>query len=58
MPRATTEPRPTPEAFLAAYPPQVQLIADRLRLLITATVPEIDEAVYVSWQLIPKPSVS
>jgi hypothetical protein len=45
-------PRPTPEAFLAAYPPQVQAIATRLRQLITTTVPEVDEAVYVGWQLI------
>jgi hypothetical protein len=44
--------RPTPEQFLAAYPPAIQALADQLRALISRTIPNVDEAVYPGWRLI------
>jgi hypothetical protein len=44
--------RPTPEQFLAAFPPAIQALADQLRALVKQTVPNVDEAVYVGWHLI------
>lgn len=42
----------TPEEFLAHFPPEVQDLAQRLRLLVRETLPEAREAVYAGWQLI------
>jgi hypothetical protein len=44
--------RPTPEQFLAAFPPTIQALADQLRVLVRRTVPNVDEAVYPGWRLI------
>jgi hypothetical protein len=44
--------RPTPEQFLAAFPPQIRALADQLRQLIKQTIPNIAEAVYPGWKLI------
>jgi hypothetical protein len=41
-----------PEAFLANYSLHVQAIANALRQLVKATVPEVQERVAVGWQLI------
>jgi hypothetical protein len=49
--RQSTE-RPTPEQFLAAFPPAVQEIAQRLRELVVSAVPNVSEAVYPGWRLI------
>src|SRR5262245_29854541 len=49
---AQTSGRPSPEQFLAAYPPAIQALADHLRALIKRTIPNVDEAVYVGWRLI------
>src|SRR5262245_62157391 len=39
--------RPTPQQFLAAFPPAIQAQADQLRALVKRAVPNVDEAVYV-----------
>jgi hypothetical protein len=44
--------RPSPEQFLAAFPPAIQALADQLRVLVKRTIPHVDEAVYVGWRLI------
>jgi hypothetical protein len=44
--------RPTPEEFLADYPPQIQEMANALRRLVLDSVPNVTEAVYVGWRLI------
>ena len=44
--------RPSPEQFLAAFPPQIRTLANQLRALVTQTVPDVDEAVYTGWRLI------
>jgi len=49
---APTSERPTPEQFLAAFPPAIQALADQLRALIRRTIPNVDEAVYPGWRLI------
>lgn len=41
-----------PEAFLAHYSPDVQAIANALRQLVKATIPEVQEQVKLGWQLI------
>ena len=43
---------PTPEAFLAQFPPDMQALAEALRDLVRETVPEADMQVYVGWQVI------
>ncbi|HEU5103040.1 MAG TPA: DUF1801 domain-containing protein [Roseiflexaceae bacterium] len=48
----TTKERPTPEQFLAAFPDEIQSIAEQLRQLIKQTNPNISEAVYLGWKLI------
>jgi hypothetical protein len=50
--RTQTSSRPTPEEFLAAFPPAIQALAEQLRTLVKRTVPNADEAVYVGWHLI------
>jgi hypothetical protein len=47
-----TSERPTPEQFLAAFPPAIQALAEQLRALVKRTIPHVDEAVYVGWHLI------
>ena len=47
-----TSGRPTPEQFLAAFPPAIQALADQLRTLVKRTIPNADEAVYLGWRLI------
>jgi hypothetical protein len=49
---AQTRGRPSPEQFLATFPPAIQALADQLRTLIKQTIPNVDEAVYVGWRLI------
>jgi len=49
--RQTPE-RPSPEQFLATFPPEICALANQLRALVTRTVPEVDEAVYTGWRLI------
>jgi hypothetical protein len=44
--------RPTPEQFLATFPPTIQTLAQQLCALVKRTVPNVDEAVYVGWHLI------
>lgn len=41
-----------PEALLAGYPPPMRAIADELRGIVTATVPDAIERVRSGWQLI------
>jgi len=43
---------PTPEQFLAAFPPEIHALAEQLRQLITQTIPNNNEAVYPGWKLI------
>lgn len=40
----------TPEQFLAAYPPAMRAIAERLRRLVRETVPTASEHVYPGWK--------
>ncbi len=44
--------KPSPEEFLAAFQPEVQMLANELRALVKETVPKITEAVYPGWKLI------
>ena len=44
--------RPTPEQFLSGFPPHIQKLAQRLRQIVTHTVPKATEAVYPGWKLI------
>lgn len=48
----TTKDSPTVEQFLAAFPAEVQAIAEQLRQLIKQTIPNTSEAVYPGWKLI------
>jgi hypothetical protein len=50
--RRQTPDRPTPEQFLAAFPPEIRALANQLRVLVTRTVLDVDEAVYTGWRLI------
>jgi hypothetical protein len=50
--RTQTPDRPSPEQFLATFPPEICALAHQLRALVTRTVPEVDEAVYTGWRLI------
>jgi hypothetical protein len=44
--------KPTPEEFLSVFPPEIQRLANELRVLVKETVPNVKEAVYTGWQLI------
>ena len=44
--------KPTPDEFLAAFPPEIQRLANELRTLVTETIPNVKEAVYTGWKLI------
>jgi hypothetical protein len=52
MPSTKQRDTVTPEAFLANYSPEVQAVANALRQLVKATVPEVQERVALGWQLI------
>ena len=41
-----------PELFLSAYPPEIRVIADRLRDIVHEAVPEALERVRTGWRLI------
>jgi hypothetical protein len=47
-----TKERPTPEQFLATFPPEIHELADQLRQLIKQAIPNTAEAVYPGWKLI------
>jgi hypothetical protein len=49
---AEGEVAPSAEEFLAAYPAQIQVLAEALRRLIRRSVPEAIERVAVGWRLI------
>jgi hypothetical protein len=49
---AIVKDQPTPEQFLATFPPEIQALAEQLRQLIKQTIPTISEAVYPGWKLI------
>lgn len=42
----------TPEAFLAGYSRDVQIITNVLRQLVKATIPDVQERVALGWQLV------
>jgi hypothetical protein len=42
----------SPEAFLATYPAAMAALAETLRQLVKASVPNVAEAVYPGWKLI------
>jgi hypothetical protein len=44
--------KPTPEEFLSVFPPEIQRLANELRVLVKETVPNVKEAVYTGWKLI------
>jgi hypothetical protein len=44
--------KPTPEEFLASFPPEIQFLANQLRTLVKETIPNVKEAVYTGWKLI------
>ena len=46
-----TDPIP-PEAFLADFSPPIRELADRLRAIVVATVPDVAERVRPGWRLI------
>ncbi|MFN8472935.1 MAG: DUF1801 domain-containing protein [Anaerolineae bacterium] len=52
QPKKPKTPRPTPEEFLAEFPADVQALANTLRSLVKATIPDVQEAVYTGWRLI------
>jgi hypothetical protein len=52
MPSTKQRDTVTPEVFLARYSPDIQTIANALRQLVKATVPEVQERVALGWQLI------
>lgn len=44
--------KPSPEEFLATFPPEIQVLANELRALVKETVPNVKEAVYTGWKLV------
>ena len=44
--------KPSPEQFLSSFPPEIQSLANELRLLVKETVPNVKEAVYTGWKLV------
>ena len=44
--------KPSPEEFLATFPPEVQALANEMRALVKETIPNVKEAVYTGWKLI------
>lgn len=52
MPSTRKSDSVTPEAFLAGYSRDVQVIANALRQLVKATIPDVQERVALGWQLI------
>jgi len=51
MPSTRQRDTVTREEFLGSYSPGVQAIANALRQLVKATVPEVHERVALGWQL-------
>jgi len=43
---------PPPEALLEAYPPPIRALAEQLRALVTASVPEAFERVRSGWRIV------
>jgi len=52
MPSTKQRDTVTTEEFFGSYSPDVQAIANALRQLVKATVPEVQERVALGWQLI------
>lgn len=51
--KASSKPPSMPvEVFLAGYSPKHQAIANRLRSIIRATIPEVTERVRVGWRVV------
>ena len=44
--------KPSPEEFLATFPPEIQVLANELRALVKETVPKVKEAVYTGFQVL------
>jgi hypothetical protein len=44
--------KPTPEDFLSTFPPEIQALANELRVLVKETTLNVKEAVYTGWKLI------
>jgi hypothetical protein len=44
--------KPSAEEFLSTFPPEIQTLANELRLLVKETIPHVTEAVYTGWKLI------
>jgi hypothetical protein len=44
--------KPTPDEFLSTFPPEIQRLANELRVLVQGTIPNVKEAVYTGWKLI------
>jgi hypothetical protein len=44
--------KPTPDVFLSTFPPEIQALANELRMLVRETVLHVTEAVYPGWKLI------
>ena len=42
----------TPDEFLSTFPPEIQKLANALRVLVKETVPNVKEGVYTGWKLI------
>ena len=51
MPSTKQRDTVTTEEFFGSYSPDVQAIANALRQLVKATVPEVQERVALGWQL-------
>jgi hypothetical protein len=42
----------SPDEFLSTFTPDMQALANELRLLVKETVPNVNEVVYTGWKLI------
>ena len=52
QPKTQKAPPPTPEEFLAKFPPDIQALANALRSLVKKALPGVQEAVRIGWGLI------
>ncbi len=43
---------PSVNQFLSAYPPAIRALANELRKILKAAVPDVNERVYTGWKLI------
>lgn len=48
----TSKKQTSPEQFLSEFPETIQTLANRLRQLIKATIPQVGEKVYPGWKLL------